>query len=69
MPYVCMVYFAETMMASEIRKKNVSGMEGTSSNMVVEELRQPHQVQQFADTNYQIKKKNTTLTWSDIYND
>ena len=50
MPYVCMVFLAETMMEIKSSKKKMSGMEGTSSSMVVEEMRQPHQAQQFTDT-------------------
>jgi len=37
MPYVCIVYFAETIMARKSGKQKMSGIEGTSSSMAIED--------------------------------
>ena len=50
MPYVCIVYFVETTMERKSNKWKMSGMEGTSSSMAIKDRLQPHQAQQFTDT-------------------
>jgi len=67
MPYVHIVCPIEAQMVRKIGKRKMSEIEGTSISMAIEDRLQPHQAQQFPDTECRIEKDIATLTWVDIY--